>query len=615
MPHHFGLTPDIVLVLAILAFTTVLFISNAIRIDVAAVLVLVVLGICRLLPPEQLFSGFSSEAVISLIAIMIISAGLESTGLSVRLSRWMIRVAGESPRRLIWLLMGAAGLSASFMRSVGTVALFMPIVNRINLRTGISKSYLLMPMAFAAILGGTLTMVGSGSQIVLNSLLRNTTRYASNSRLPHLEPFKLFDVFPIGFVLFISGIIYLFFISKKLFSDFKKSNHHSGSTKSHFKKFYGKDGDIFEIKVPASSSLVGGTVKDLELKLDSSLSLICMMQDKEIHFPPLRGTLIKPHSLLAIMGTKETVTTFADAYGLKVVPKLNIFAEILHPVRSGLSEAVVPPSSQFVGKEARELHMRRNHKLHVLALCRGGAIIQGEELNKTVLRAGDTLGMYSTWEALYDFQNNPDFFVLTTTFPREKTNPKKLPYALFFFFFAISLVVFAGFPISVGLLVGAVGMIATGVLSVDQAYEKVSWKTVFSLAGLIPLGLVMQTSGTAEWLSDHMIPDHISLAPWVVQTCLSVAASIFALVISPVGATVVLVPVAMDIALTVGADPRIYALTVALSTSNTFLLQTNQVNSLISGPGNYTAREYIMVGGCLSVLFLVLLIAGLHVLF
>ena len=142
---------DIILVLSILAFTVVLFISNAIRVDVAAVLVLVALGFFKILPPDQLFSGFSSEAVVSLIAIMVISAGLESTGVSVRLARWVLQFGGENPRKIIVLLMASAGISASFMRSVGTVALFMPIVNRISTRTGISKSYLLLPMAFSAI--------------------------------------------------------------------------------------------------------------------------------------------------------------------------------------------------------------------------------------------------------------------------------------------------------------------------------------------------------------------------------------------------------------------------------------------------------------------------------
>ena len=365
MLHSLGLNIDIILVLIILALTIVLFVSNAIRVDVAAILVLVALGIFKLLPPDQLFSGFSSDAVISLIAIMIISAGLENTGVSVRLARWVLQFGGESPKKIILLLMATAGLSASFMRSVGTVALFMPIVNRINTRTGISKSYLLLPMAFSAILGGMLTMVGSGSLILLNSLLKNSDRYATDAKILQFAPFKLFSVFPIGLMLLISGMIYLYFVSGTLVKDNKISGSNTGSTKNHFKKYYGKDSEIFELRMPAGSPLVGSTVKDLEMKLDSSMSLICMMQDNEIHFPPLKGSTIKEDSLLAIMSSKEMITKFAEEYGLKIAPRLNIFAETLHPARAGLSEAVVPPSSQFVGQEARELHMRRNYKLHV----------------------------------------------------------------------------------------------------------------------------------------------------------------------------------------------------------------------------------------------------------
>lgn len=605
---------DIILVITILILTAILFISNAVRVDVAAALVLMSLGIFKLLPPEQLFSGFSSDAVISLIAIMIMSAGLDSTGITVRLARWMLKFGGESPRKILILLMSASSISASFMRSVGTVALFMPIVNRINSRTGISRTYLLLPMAFSAILGGMLTMVGSGSLIVLNSLLKNAYRYIDSPKIIHYAPFKLFSVFPIGVMLVISGIIYLFFVSGKLDPDPKKPIG-TGSTKNHFKKFYGKDGDIFEVKVLAASPLAGGTVKNLELKLPPALSLICMSQDQDIHFPPLRGTTIKANALLAIMGSKEGVAEFAEANGLKVAPRLNIFAEMLHPARSGLSEAVIPPSSKLVGQEARELHMRRNYKLQVLAICRGDSIIQGEELNKTILRAGDTLGMYSTWEALYDFQNNPDFFVLTMTFPREKLYPKKIPNALFFFILSIGLVVFGGYSIAVGLFIGAIGMIATGVLSIDQAYEKVSWKTVFFLAGLIPLGLVMQTTGTAEWLADYLIPDHIKAAHWVLQAILAIISSIIALAVSNIGATVVMVPVAMDLAYHVGADPRIFALTVGLASASTFIVQSNQVNSLIAGPGGYSSRTFFYIGGGMTVIYLCVMLLGLQLFF
>lgn len=608
------LTQDIMLVLAILIGTAVLFISNAVRIDVGAILVLMCLGLFKLLPSDQLFSGLSSDAVISLLAIMIISAGLDNTGITVRIAKWLLKFGGENPRKVLILLMSAAAVSASFMRNVGTVALFMPIVNRINSRTGISRTYLLLPMAFSAVLGGMLTMVGSGSLIVLNSLLRNAYRYGNNPKMINFAPFSLFSVFPIGIMLVIFGIIYLYFVSSKLDKNPKRSIE-TGSTKNHFKKFYGKDGDIFEVRVPTSSELSGGTVKNLEIKLPASLSLICMLQDQEMHFPPLRGTNIKPHALLAIMGSKDVVNEFADQYGLKVLPKLTAFAELLHPARAGLSEAVIPPSSQLVGQEARELHMRRNYKLQVLALCRGEEIVQGEELNKVVLHAGDTLGMFSTWEALNDFQKNPDFFVLTTSFPREKTYPKKLPAALFFFLLAIFLVVFGKYSIAVGLFIGAVGMIATGVLTIDQAYEKVSWKSVFFLAGLIPLGLVMQTTGTAEWIADYLVPDNIKIAPWIVQICLAILSALLALLLSNIGATVLMVPVAIDLAFNIGADPRVFALTVAMSAAGTFIIQSNQVNSLIAGPGGYSPRTFFIIGSGMTVVYLVVMLVGLHLIF
>lgn len=292
-----SLNLNIILVLVILATTAFLFLSDAVRVDVAAVLVMVALGFFKLLPPEQLFSGFSSDAVISLIAIMIIGAGLDSTGITIRMTRWLLQFGGESPRKILILLMTAASVSASFMRSAGTVALFMPIVNRLHARVGIDRSYFLLPMAFSAVVGGMLTMVGSGSLIVLNSLLKNSYRFVNNPNVGHYTPFKLFSVFPIGLMLVISGIIYLYFIWGCSPLRAKKSTSGTGSTKAHFKKFYGKDGDIFEVRVAPNSILAGGTVKNLELKLDPALSLICMQQDKETHFPPLRGTTIKPNNI------------------------------------------------------------------------------------------------------------------------------------------------------------------------------------------------------------------------------------------------------------------------------------------------------------------------------
>ena len=188
-----------------------------------------------------------------------------------------------------------------------------------------------------------------------------------------------------------------------------------------------------------------------------------------------------------------------------------------------------------------------------------------------------------------------------------------MPYALFFFFLSIVLVVFGKFPISVGLLVGAFGMIATKVLSIDQVYSTVSWKTVFLLAGLIPLGLVVQTTGTGEWLVTYLKLANWNIPIWGMLTILTVFTTILALIISNVGAAVLMVPLSLDLAISTGNDPRLYALTVALAASNTFIIPTHQVNALVAGPGGYTVKDFIRVGMWMTIIFWIIMLLGLYV--
>ena len=603
-----------ILVLCILCGTVVLFVSNLLRVDMVAFLVLVALGVTRLLSPEQLFSGFSSEAVISLIAVMIIGAGLEQVGISTQVARWMLHVGKDRPKTILLLLMSVSGVLAGFMRSLGTAALFLPIINRLSARTGISKGYLLLPVAFCALVGGTLTMVGTGPLILLNSLLSNASEYIHYSSEVSFAPFKLFAVLPIGLILLIGSIGYLFLIGSRWLPGEKSGGFQSSTSKAYFKKTYNKGGDIIELKVSSNSPFVDGTLKDMEVKLPENLAILAIEQNNNAEIPPLRKSIIKANSSIAIMGPKEDILEYAKTYKLKPLPALKRFAEKLHPVKAGLCEVVIPPSSQLIGKLVNELHMRRNHGLHVLALYRG-QVIQGEELKKLTLRSGDVLGIYSEWDDLHDFKANPDFAVLTSNYPREKSAPKKLPHALFFFGFSIFTIIFDLLPLSVGLLLGAAGMIATGVLSIDEAYAKVSWKTVFLLAGLLPLGLVMQTTGTTEWLIDQLLFTEKPFPTWFYLAALSIITTAFSLVISNIGATILMVPIAFDLALNIGADPRMFALTVALAATNTFLIPTHQVNALIAGPGNYQLKDFLKVGGVMTVWFWIMMLLVIPLMF
>jgi di/tricarboxylate transporter len=603
-----------ILVLSILVFTIVLSLSSVIRVDVVAVLVLAVLGITRLLPPEQLFSGFSSEAVISLIAVMIISSGLEKSGIALRIAREILKFGRERPTQISTVLMCCSGVLSAFMRSSGTVALLLPVINRITMRTGIPKSRFLMPIAFCAVLGGTLTMIGSSSLILLNSLLSNADRYVQEY-VGTLKPFQLFSVFPIGFCLLLSGVIYLLIFSKRFLPKERLQTYSSSTTKTHFLKTYGKGGDIFELRVLSNSDLVGLTLKDVEVMLDPSSSVLAIICGKEMHFPPLRNIMIEQGSWMAIMGHKDIIAEFSDRHGLKLQPRLNVFFEMLHPTRVGLCEAVVPPSSQLIGQALRELHMKRTHHIHVLAIYRGQTVYQGEGLRDLIVRSGDTLGMFCRWEVLSDFSKNPDFIVVTTSYPHEETRPNKARFALLFFILAILLIVVWHFPVSVGLLLGAAGMIATGVLTIDEAYESVSWKTVFLVAGLIPLGLVMQTTKTVDWLTQYISVLREDVPSWIIQVGLAFLATLFGFVLSNVGATIVLVPVALEIAIKMGADPRVYALIVAIASSNAFLMPTQQVNALIAGPGGYQTRDFLKMGIGMTFLYWFVMLIVVNVMF
>jgi di/tricarboxylate transporter len=585
-----------ILVMGILAFTTVLSLSSFIRIDVVAVLVLLVLGVTRLLPPAELFSGFSSEAVIALIATMIISSGLEKAGMAVKLARWVLRLGHEHPKEISRVLMIVSGVMAGFIRSLNTVALLLPVVSRISLRAGIQKSSLLMPVGFCAVLGSSLTMIGSGPLIILNGLLQN-----QNLPVP-LAPFSVFSVLPIGLIQLTVGILFFIFLGYRLLPRIEEKNF-QGTTKQHFLRIYGKATEIFELKILPNSDLIDKTLSTTETLMDDSSSILAIRQGKETYFPPLRNMKLEQNALIAMMGHKDIVMQFAQAHGCKVYSKLNFFSEMLHPVRSGLCEAVIPPSSQLIGKDLGDLHMRRMHHVHVLSLYRDNVVYRGEDLRKLLLHSGDTLGMFCSWDVLDQFHKNPDFAVLTTAYPKEELRPEKIYYATFSFIISI-LLIFFGMPISVGLLLGAVCMVGFKVLTVDEAYESVSWSTVFLVAGLIPLGIVMKETHTVAWLTQHMGIFKEGIPIIVIQSTLALLTMGFALVISNVGATVVLVPIAVDIALKIGADPRIFALTVALAASNTFLFPTNQVNALIAGPGGYQLKDFIRVGGILSILYL-----------
>jgi di/tricarboxylate transporter len=620
---------EIAWVSAILLLTIYLFAFEIVGVDVAAATVMVLLGLTSLLAPvmglteglvdnNHLFDGFASNAVISIIAVMIIGAGLDKTGIMTKVAAFILQVGGKTEARIIPIISATVGFISSFMQNVGAAALFLPVVARISARSGLPMSRLLMPMGFCAILGGTVTMVGSSPLILLNDLI-----LTSNRALPaeqQMETWGLFSVTPIGVVLVATGIVYFVIAGRFVLPSTKSESSTKGSDPmSYFHDVYGVDYSLTEIVVPGESALVGHRLDDVETAYRVRI-IASKLSGNDANFGPgtiARDTEVTDGMVLGVVADPHDIDHFVSTFELKKRAALRSFSELLSPIKAGIAEVVIPPGSGLIGKSARDVWMRKTYGLALVGLHRNGETMrEGDDIRNIPFQAGDTLVCHTPWLVLERIEKDKDFVVVTTEYPRaEEERPQKVRWAGLFFAIALCMVLFTDIRLSVALLTGAIGMILSGVLKIEEAYQAVSWKTVFLLASLIPLGLAVETSGTAKWIAEEVVAMVGDAAPWVIQAAIAVLATFFTLVMSNVGATVLLVPLAVNIAIQVGADPAVYALTVAIATSNSFLIPTHQVNALIMGPAGYRVPDFMRAGGIMTVLFLVVMLAMMNLVF
>ncbi|OUS04839.1 SLC13 family permease [Rhodobacterales bacterium 52_120_T64] len=619
---------EMAVVMGALAFTIFLFVSEIIRIDLAALLVLVLIGILsyfpgldRLADVNHLFDGFASNAVISIIAVMIVGAGLDKTGIMNKVAAVILKHGGTSEARVLPIVSGTVGLISSFLQNVGAAALFLPVVSRISSRSGIPLSRLLMPMGFCAILGGTMTMVGSSPLILLNDLI-----LTANTTLPEdqqMEMFSLFSVAPIGAALMLSGILYFLLLGRWVLpgADASESTGTGQGTQEYLKRVYGLKADVFEVIVPADSPLVGEILADINH--ENHLYIISTFYRGKTSMVQVLTAEIAAPCRLAIIGRKEAVHMFAEKFGLSVQPELDIFVEEFATTNAGIAEVVIPPDSKVIGKCPRELLFRKTYGLSLLAIHRGEETLSHVETENHIstqiglekFNAGDMLVAHTKWDNLTRLKRNRDFVIVTSDFPQEELRPHKVGWALLFFGVSLSMILFTDVRLSLCLLTGAVGMLLSRVLSIDEAYNAVGWNTVFLLACLIPLGQAVQNTGTAEWIAQNILEILDGWPIWSLQVGVAILATAFSLVMSNVGATVLLVPLAVSIALAAGGDPALFALTVAISTSNSFIIPTHQVNALIMGPAGYKVKDFVKSGSIMTVLFLVVSLLMLNVVF
>ena len=589
-----ALNMQIVLVLGVVLVTIVLFITEWLRVDVVAILVMISLPMMGLLDGREAFQGFSSTAVISIIAVIIMGRGLDHTGVISRGVRPILRIAGTNRRRMILLMSGTIAVISSFMQNIGAAALFLPAIQRMSRQTRIPISQLLMPVGFSAIMGGTITLVGSSPLIMLNDLLRPFG----------LTPFSLFDVSPAGVAIVSTGIVFFIIFGKFVLPKEVENGEAQFGAETNPLVYYPELVQLFELE---NRSGPGVEPKVMDLCDGYNVHTVVLSLDGGAHkiLPPDRDLRITNGSVFAVYASPEHVQDVAATFGFRVKENLDIFTEDLSSDFSGVLEAIVSPHSQFIGQTMMQVRFRHNFLMAPLAIVHQGQI-HYTKLGPRKLAPGDVILMHGRWESFQRMRPKRDLLFAQSPH-HEILHAHKASAAIACFALATALVLFSSLPISVCLMTGALGMVLTRVLTIDEAYHGVDWRTVFLLSGLIPLGIAMQKTQAAQWLAHHLLEFIGAPSPVVLFLVIGIMTTALTLVVSNVGATVLLVPMAVDMAVGTGADPRLAALVVGLSASNAFLLPTHQVNALYMGPGGYTSRDFIKAGMPLSILYLLVL--------
>lgn len=609
-----SLTPEMILVLGLVGFTMLMLVLEWIRADMVALLVVVVIGLTGLIPSDRVFNGFAGNAVIAIIAIMIMGEGLDRAGVLNLTARFVMRMARGMESRLGVVINLVASLFSAVIPSQALAALMIPVSSRLSARTGVPLSRLLLPMAFCILTATNTTLIANSPLIVLNDLIAS-----ANVNLPpgaHTIPkFGLFSVTPIGLTLALLGVAYFYFFGRKLLPghEDERLKVTPGRTESYFAETYGIGGETAELTVTAESPLVGMSIGEVE-QLHGAPLILAIKSGNDARMAPPADHVIWVGSVLGVLGPRDQLTQFANNQLCRLSTRMRQLGELFNPTRAGISEVVIPPVSRFIKHTVAELRLRKRFGISVLAVTRGDQVFR-DDVRGVSLRAGDTVVLHSNWRDLALASEDKDL-VVVTDIPKEEQRPGKIWQAVGFFVLAKCLALFTNLDLSVAMMTGAIGMLLSGVLNMDEAYKAINWKTIFVTACLIPLGWSMDSTGTAAWIAQIVLQHLGSASPWVLQACLAILTLLFSQVMSNVGATVMMVPIAISVAVATGGNPSAYALIVAVSSSNTFLLSSGHpALMMVTGPGGYKGKDFLRVGAPLTVLVLVVTLIAINLMF
>jgi di/tricarboxylate transporter len=608
-------TTGTLLVFGLIGVALVLFVTEWLPSDTTAIGVLVSLVVFEPytgVPATDAIGGFASSATITIVAMYILSAGIQETGIVDRLGVSLARLTRGSERKLLGATVGTTGLTAGIINNTPVVAVFIPMITGLADRSRISPSKLLMPLSFAAMLGGTLTLIGTSTNILASDLASDLA--AQNpDQYPSLHAFSMFEFTPVGIVVLLVGIAYLMTIGRTLTP---ARIEPTADLTAEFEL----DDTLSRASVRKSSPLVGHVIEEaggmIEAELDIDFDLLQVERGDRTYFADSDHHL-EPGDVLVVRTTLQDLNRVTERFDLRQRPREEVAAADLAGVDEPgtLVEAITLADSRLVGSTVAAAKLDTHFDTTVLAIRRGETVLQ-TELDNTEIRAGDTLLLQSTPE-IVEYLQESGTVVVTQRAKKSAVKPEsdpgevaplspKTPIALGIMAGVIALAALDLLPVVIAALGGVFAMVATGCLRPTEAYDSVSWNVIFLLAGVLPLGVAMQRTGGDELIANLLVGSAEVLPVVGVLLLFYVLTGLLANVITPVASVVLLVPIAAETGRSIGAEAFAFVMVVMFAASSAFMTPIGyQTNLMVYGPGGYKFTDYLRVGGPLQLLIAV----------
>ena len=584
---------SIFITLSIVVLTLICFIYEWLPVDITALAVIVVLMALGLVTPDEGISGFGNSATVTVMAMFILSAGIARTGAIGLVNDLLLKWGGKHSKRQILALGIITGPISAFINNTAVVAVFLPIVENWCHKQGISPSKLLIPLSFVTILGGMLTTIGTSTS-VLASGLSEKLGYGA---------FNLFQFTKLGSIVFIVGLAYLILVAPRLLPERETSNINLISQKYDLKDY------VSEFIIAPTSNLIGQTLRKSQLQRKFDLDVLELIRNDN-HFPqPLADKHLQAGDILIVRGGRECLLTVKDERGIEFLPDIQFkddsWEKNLSSGEERIAEVLILSNSNLIGSTLRDMRFRQRYNATVLAIRRGEELVR-ERLGKVKLRFGDVLLLQGPNESFLGLQTSRDLLVIGER-DIEILRRDKAAIAVAIGLGVVLIAALGIMPILVSALLGVVLMVLTGCLKPGEVYQSVRWDIIFLLAGLIPLGIAMDKSGTTQWLAQNLVAFAGNISAYWLLTFFYLITVLITEILSNNASVVLLLPVAVEVAKSLDFNPMAFILVVTFAASSSFMTPIGyQTNTMVYSPGGYRFLDFARVGAPLS--FLMMLI-------